>query len=248
MQLKTKTIKLNLLVILTIVCIVGTFLFPPIKQNLAYHAFADQRTVAGIPNFWNVITNLPFVFVGFYGLMLLRRANQFQLIYAMMFTGIILTGFGSAYYHLNPNNHSLVYDRIPMTIVFISFLSLTITECIDEKIGSVLLIPLVLIGIGSVLLWQYSDDLRLYGLVQFYPVLFVPLIYMLFPSNNSKQSWRIIRWVITWYVAAKLCEHFDKDVFQFTHFISGHSLKHLFAAVATYYLVLMIKRTGHNER
>jgi hypothetical protein len=154
----------------------------------------------------------------------------------MMFIGILLTGFGSAYYHLHPDSHTLVYDRIPMTIVFMSFLSLTIAECISERAGSVLLIPFVMIGIGSVLWWKHSDDLRWYGLVQFYPMLFVPLIYLLFPSPNNKQSWRSIQWVIVWYAVAKICEQFDKEIFRAVHFISGHSLKHLFAAMATYYL------------
>jgi hypothetical protein len=192
---------------------------------------------AGIPNFWNVITNLPFVIIGIYGLARLKGVRDHQLIYTIMFIGIVLTGFGSGYYHLHPNNDTLVYDRIPMTIVFMSFLSLTITQCINEQWGTILLLPLILFGTGSVLWWQYSDDLRLYGFVQFYPVVFVPVIYVLFPSNESKRAWQILKWVIAWYIIAKLFEHFDKEIFGFGRFISGHSLKHLAASVASYYLV-----------
>ena len=43
-------------------------LLPPIAQDPTYHQFADQRTLLGIPNFWNVVSNLPFVLVGAMGL------------------------------------------------------------------------------------------------------------------------------------------------------------------------------------
>jgi len=43
-------------------------LLPPIAQDPSYHQFADQRTLLGIPNFWNVVSNLPFVLVGTMGL------------------------------------------------------------------------------------------------------------------------------------------------------------------------------------
>jgi hypothetical protein len=231
-----------LLIALSLITINVTFLLSPLHQNLSYHSFADTRTVAGIPNFWNVITNLPFVIIGIYGLTRLSKIRDHQLIDTMMFIGILLTGFGSGYYHLHPNNDTLVYDRIPMTIVFMSFLSLTIAQCINGRFGKALLFPLILIGIGSVLWWQYSDDLRLYGFVQFYPVVFVPLIYLLFPSDQSKQSWQLLKWVIVWYVIAKLFEHFDKELFQFTQFVSGHSLKHLAASAASYYLVKLCRR------
>ena len=30
-------------------------LLPPMTQDESYHQFADQRTILGIPNFWNVV-------------------------------------------------------------------------------------------------------------------------------------------------------------------------------------------------
>lgn len=33
----------------------GLLLLPPIPQDQSYHHFADQRTLLGVPNFWNVI-------------------------------------------------------------------------------------------------------------------------------------------------------------------------------------------------
>jgi hypothetical protein len=37
---------------------------PPIVQDQNYHDFADQRTLFGIPHFWNVISNIPFIGIG----------------------------------------------------------------------------------------------------------------------------------------------------------------------------------------
>lgn len=132
----SKQRRLIFMALLTILCIAGVFLIKPIPQSLAYHHFADGREFWGIPNFANVISNLPFLLTGIIGLMLLpkAKANKSILVtYSCLFVGILLTGFGSAYYHYSPDNNSLVYDRIPMTIVFMSFLAATVSERINEK-------------------------------------------------------------------------------------------------------------------
>jgi hypothetical protein len=46
---------------------------PPLLQDQSYHQFADQRELFGIPNFWNVVSNLPFIAVGAVGLLQVRR-------------------------------------------------------------------------------------------------------------------------------------------------------------------------------
>src|ERR1044072_5866776 len=123
MQFRTKVI---LLVIITLIAIITVALIKPQPQDLAYHNFADNVTWMGIHNFLNVLSNLPFLFVGAIGISYLGRSSAnsaIRVIYFTLFTGIILPGLGSAYYHFNPNNNSLVFDRIPMTIVFMGFLS-----------------------------------------------------------------------------------------------------------------------------
>src|SRR5262249_40874216 len=87
---------------------------PVIPQSQAYHQFADQRTLLGIPNFWNVVSNLPFIAVGAVGLWGYRDKPAIIVIFA----GIFLTGFGSAYYHWNPNDGTLFWDRLPMALAF----------------------------------------------------------------------------------------------------------------------------------
>ena len=151
----TRKTKLWLLVVLSLVVTVITFMFKRIPQWPSYNQFADRRLCWGIPNGWNVLSNIPFLFIGLYGFSLLHKSSadqRFKLIYTCLFTGIFFTALGSAYYHYKPNNDTLVYDRIPMTIAFMSLLSATIAESINLKIGSRSLFPLLIIGIGSVLL------------------------------------------------------------------------------------------------
>lgn len=241
--------KLILLGCLTLVAILFTVMMKPVSQDPSYHRFSDSRTFLGIPYFVNVISNFPFVLVGMLGLFLLPKATAPKgiiVMYAILFSGILLTGFGSAWYHVHPDNGTLVYDRIPMTIVFMALLSATIGELIDLTLGLWLLAPLLMLGVISVLWWSYTEsagrgDLRMYGLVQYYPMLFIPLILALFPAPAGNPGARQLIWVVVWYIIAKLCEKFDSQVYSFTGFISGHSLKHLAAAMATWYLVRMFR-------
>ena len=242
-------LKLFLLISLTIVVIVMVAMLKPIAQDPAYHHFADTRAWLGIPNFMNVVSNFLFIVVGIKGWMLLSRATISQgifVIYATLFAGIVLTGLGSGYYHLHPDNNSLVYDRLPMTIVFMALLSATIGEFIDPTVGLILLIPLIGLGVGSVLWWHYTEgigkgDLRLYGFVQFYPIIFIPLVLILFPTTRGNGGTRQLVWVVVWYIVAKLCEQFDRQIYSALGFVSGHSLKHIAAAMATWYLVRMFR-------
>ena len=140
-------------------------LLPPIPQDPSYHQFADQRTLLGIPNFWNVVSNLPFVVVGAMGLWQFGRDRA----RFVLFLGIFLTGFGSAYYHWNPNNDTLFWDRLPMALAFMAILTVAVEEHVSAKTGAILLWPLVALAVFSLLLWRWTDDLRLYAWVQFFP-------------------------------------------------------------------------------
>lgn len=243
------TNKSRLLIWLTIIALIGVYFLPAIPQPPSFHHFADTRTIWGIPNFANVISNIPFVFVGVYGLLALYQAKAtrgIRAIYFALFLGIILTGLGSAYYHYSPDNETLVFDRIPMTLVFMALLSATIAELINCKFGTRLLGPLLLIGMGSVLWWHFGEqtghgDLRLFGLVQFYPMVFIPLILWLFYDPGQKRAIISLCWVVVWYGIAKVLESRDKDIFALTGFVSGHTLKHLAAGVSTLYLVKMFR-------
>lgn len=206
----------------------GLLLLPPISQDQNYHSFADQRTILGIPHFWNVVSNLPFIAVGVAGI---RRAHRNSAIF-VLFLGILLTGFGSSYYHLDPNDRTLFWDRLPMTIGFMAILAITIEERLDAKAGTILLWPLIVIGIFSLLLWRWTGDLRLYGWVQFFPCIALPLLFLLFPSRYSGTAYWLIAAAL--YVLAKLFEYYDSAIYSFGAILSGHTFKHIAAAAACF--------------
>jgi hypothetical protein len=236
-----------LLVALTLV--VGGWLFsrPPWPQSVAYHDFADQRLIVGVPHFANVVSNLPFLFVGIWGIWIAMRSptafrsESERLPYLCFFIGVTLTAFGSTYYHLAPDNERLFWDRLPMAVAFMGLFGAVITERIGRKIGRILLMPLVVLGVGSSLYWAWTDDLRLYYLVQFYPMLAMPLMLLLFPSVYTGTVWLFA--ALGCYVLAKFAEHpFDATIFHATgHLVSGHTLKHLLAAAAVYCVLHMLR-------
>jgi hypothetical protein len=130
---------------LMMVSLVALLPLPPLLQDQEYHQFADQRELLGIPNFWNVVSNLPFIAVGAAGLLRFRRdAATF-----VLFSGLFLTGFGSAYYHLNPSDSTLFWDRLPMTLCFAAILSTVVEERVDARAGVALLRPLLAIGVSA---------------------------------------------------------------------------------------------------
>ena len=228
------------------------FMVPPIAQDLDYHQFSDQDTLLSIPHFWNVISNLPFIFVGFVGLSLLSKGTpagslaELRTAYITFFIGLIITGFGSSYYHWNPNNASLVWDRLPMTISFMAFFTVVLGENISISFAKRLFYPLLASGVFTVIYWIMTEssgagDLRPYVLVQFLPVIMIPLILWLYPSPFGGQ--RYIIFVLAAYIVAKLMEHFDHEIHDLLGGVmSGHPIKHVVAAVGTYFFYLALKK------
>ncbi len=209
----------------------------PVEQNQTYHNFSDDRAFMNVPNFWNVISNLPFMIVGYFGLFRLNSIEKNKLQYLLFFLGVFLVAIGSGYYHLNPNDNTLIWDRLPMTIAFMALFSIVISEFIDFKKGWVLLFPLLLIGLFSVLYWIIADDLRPYILVQFYPMLAIPVIIIFFKSKYSAGGYWFL---LLAYLIAKILEYFDGQIYDLLG-LSGHSLKHIVAALGIYTLFYTYK-------
>jgi len=213
---------------LMVISLGGLLLLPPIPQDQSYHQFADQRTVLGIPNFWNVVSNLPFLAVGAVGL---RRFHD-DAATVVFFLGVFLTGIGSSYYHWNPNDDTLFWDRLPMTLAFAAILSLVVQERVNAKTGAILLWPALAVGLFSLLLWRWTDDLRLYFWVQFFPGLAVILLFLLYPPTYTGTRYWIAAGVL--YALAKVFEFTDEAIYSAGNFLSGHTLKHLAAAAACF--------------
>jgi hypothetical protein len=246
-----------LLIGVTAVAVAAIFVFvPPIAQPESYHNFADERTFFGIPRAWDTLSNLSFLLVGVLGLKyLFSRGSDATFIdqrerwpYIVLFVAVLLTCFGSGYYHLAPDNARLLWDRLPMTLGFMGLVSAIVAERISVRLGSVLLAPLLALGVFSVVWWSVSGDLRLYGLVQFYPAVLIPLIVWLYPARYT--GLRELGFAALGYVAAKILEAMDRPVFNLTHgIVSGHTLKHLAAAWGVWWLLrmLQVRRSSINS-
>jgi hypothetical protein len=228
----------------------GVLYVPPVAQDPAYHAFADARRMLGVPNFWNVLSNAPFLPFGIWGLIALRKARfhdpREAWAYRVAFAGTVLVGLGSSYYHWHPDNHTLFWDRLPMTLVFMALLSAAIAERIHARIGASLLLPFLVLGVLAINVWRQGEltgvgDLRFYILVQFYPMLMIPLLMALFPARYTRT--RDIGWMVIWYLVAKVLELEDPAVFRILGgTMGGHALKHVAASLSIAALVVMISR------
>jgi len=230
-----------ILAVAIIVILIAVFAHAPVPQDPAYHAFADRRTFLGIPNGLNVVSNLPFAIVGIFGLIVPRRRPTWP--YLLFFVAAILTAAGSAYYHLAPNDYRLVWDRLPMAIGFMALLTAVIAERIGVEIARPLFVPLILLGALSVFYWYWTDDLRAYIAVQFGSLLMILLVMTLYPARYSGAAYLVAGLVA--YSAAKWFEIADARIFEIGHVVSGHTLKHLFAAGGIACVAVMLRgRSG----
>jgi hypothetical protein len=153
--------------------------------------------------------------VGLMGLIAFRDFTS-----RILFLGIFFTAFGSGYYHLAPDNARLFWDRLPMTVVFMCVLA----HAINQR-G--LVVPLVLVGVVSVIWWRITDNLWLYGLVQFIPM----VVLLIIAARREPRLWP----VFIFYGLSKVAEHFDRQIYSVFP-LSGHTLKHLLAGLAAWYI------------
>jgi hypothetical protein len=203
-------------------------------QDIRYHRFADTRSWGGIPNTLNVVSNIGFlaVFVAWLYVECAGRAGALTAAawpphstYAF-FLGIFLTAIGSSYYHLAPDNARLPWDRLGMAIAFMALLAILIEQRITPRAPLLWLAGFEAFGIASVIVSGVCDDLRLYGVAQFFPI--VVLLFLI-------EGWL---WAAgAAYLIAKLCESADRPIYRALHeTVSGHTLKHLFAAAGIYFI------------
>ena len=252
----TRDHRLRMLACLTFAFWAAVFLQAPIPQNPEYHRFADQRTLLGIPHCLNVVSNLPFLLVGLWGLRTLFRLvgtpgqQAFlrpvdALAYQVLFLSVALVGLGSAWYHLDPRNGTLLWDRLPMSAAFMAFLAAAVAERVDRRAGLLALPPLIAFGLFSVLYWHFTEqagagDLRYYIVAQGYPLLFVPLMVRLLPSPYTRGRDLYVAALL--YLMAKATEVFDQEMYAAGGWISGHTWKHLLGALGAWWVLRMVRR------
>jgi hypothetical protein len=217
---------------------------PAIPQDPSYHKFADDRTFWSIPNAFNVVSNIPLFLAGVFGSILCAKhpAKAGTWSWRIFFVAVTFIAVGSAYYHWVPNNWTLFWDRLPMAIGFMALFVSLLSEVIHPRLEVILLIPMCMLGIASVIYWHFTDDLRFYAWVQFFPLLYIPIVFLIYRRSSTHQSYLFA--ALGLYILAKMAEVFDKSVFLMTNqYLSGHSLKHLLSVLAVYILYLRLRRT-----
>jgi hypothetical protein len=231
-----------------------TWMLPPIAQPLRYHDFADQRACWGLPNCLDTASNALFVLAGAIGLRLLYRTQgeggfrdrREAWPYWLFFSGAVLIGLGSGYYHLDPGNDRLLWDRLAMMLTFMAWIAAIVSERVGPRAGLRLLPLFIAAGLGSAAWWGWSEahgmgDLRFYLLMQLYPMLLIPLLLWLYPPRYSGD--RAILGIIGLYLLALLFDLGDRPVFALTGgLVSGHTIKHVTAALAVLAMARHVRR------
>lgn len=222
-------------------------LLPPLAQPQAYHGFADDRVILGLPNALNVLSNLGFLLVGMIGLPLTRfqETAQIRRAYQLFFLTLIVVTAASACYHLSPNDARLLWDRLPIAVSLAALLSAVLAETGFSRRWT--LTWLVFIGFSATLWWGMSP---LWGAENLWPYLafqagcMVALLTLL-PSLPAP---RIFLVALLLYGTAVGAEWLDALIFGWTaELISGHTLKHLLASAAALLIALRLalQRAAH---
>lgn len=231
---------------IAVLLVIATAAVPPYAQPQGYHQFADRRGWLGIPNVGDVASNaffLLFALIGLWTMQLpaigaMNKAARHA--YGLMFFGLLLTAFGSSYYHWSPSDARLVWDRLPMTVVFMPLLAATLAERLRWRSDAGLLV-LTLWGVGTVVYWKLSGNLLPYLIAQGGSILLLLLSLILLPTPWSGRRWLLP--ALASYALAFACEQLDPVIFQATGaLVSGHTLKHIAAAFTFFFIIRMLRQ------
>lgn len=225
---------------------------PAVIQPASYHEFADTRTLLGVPNALDVLTNAAFAIVAVALLDALRRvraglAPAQTAALAVLALGLIATALGSGVYHLRPNDLGLALDRVGMSLAFGGVIGVAAAERFPARIALGLGILATIGGLSGTAGALASGDIWVWSLVQGGGALFIAASLVLTPNASALG----VRWwpVLLAYAAAKALEGLDAPVLAVTGgLISGHSLKHLVAAAAILPIVLALRRIASRSR
>jgi hypothetical protein len=231
-----------------------------IAQPANYHDFADHSAVSGIPHAADVLSNLGFALVAIWGWLILRPRRASEPLragwpgYRLFLIGLLLTAFGSAFYHLAPDNISLIWDRLPIALVCAGLIA-GVRGDVKGSNSGLEAIVLALAAVASVAWWaiterQGAGDLRPYLLLQGLALILIPLWQAIYRAPRTD---RIAFGVaMGLYVLAKLAEVLDHEIATALGFVTGHTLKHLIATAATaavvWGLTRRFSRDGHAAR
>lgn len=230
------TVKtLSIIAVLVSVVAYGIWDHLPVVDPSEYFSFADQERVMGLPHFWNVFSNVLFLYVGLFGFFLfIKNYHAYDLglweSFLVLNISIFVTCWGSSYFHLNPSPQSLMWDRLPMSVGFAALFCFIFADRVTDRYVRVMLPLLSALAVATVLAIDAGPkDLRPYIVLQFGSLL--ACLYILFFFREGRLSNKLLIVSFVMYALAKVCEVFDHVIFEY-FFLSGHTMKHIFAGVA----------------
>ena len=207
------------------------FYFGPLAQDPDYHLFADTRALGPIPRAGDVLSNLAIFAAGLAAAALWRRvrvAPDERAAYGLLVVGILATAAGSAWYHWAPSDARLVWDRLPMTLVFAALLALVLADRIHPAFARVVWWPFALLGAASVWWWAGTGDLHLYLVLRIGVGVGIVCLLLLRRGRHTQTRWLVA--AIALDVIMTVVERLDHQIFAATgELVSGHSVKHLLA-------------------
>ncbi|BBO09506.1 hypothetical protein [Bradyrhizobium sp. TM102] len=216
-------------------------LLAPALPAAAWHVphFVDSRTWLGVPNAGDVLSNLAFLAMGVWGSERLRARHDAPVGASWLFVGLILTCLGSGFYHLDPDMpQRLVADRLGMAVAFAGFLGIAASERISVRAGEAVLVLMMMAGLLAA--WVARENLTPWVVVQFGGMALAVGLALTRPRPGALGV--PLGGVIFFYVLAKLFELGDALIFEATgHVVSGHTLKHLAAALAAWPVISTLR-------
>ena len=221
---------------------------PAVVQPAHYHDFADQRVWCNVPHALDVLSNLPFAAWGLAGLWMLARVVRLRALDSvsawlagLFFAGLVVTAGVSSYYHWQPDDAGLVWDRTGMVLAFAGLLGLAGVQVASRRAGMALAAAMLILGLVAVRVWAASGNLLPWVVLQGGGMVLILAVACL-PAVRPAPSLHI-RWgaVIALYALAKVLELADHQVFALTgQLVSGHSLKHVVASLSAWPVLLAV--------
>lgn len=248
-QVGRERILALLVALLTVLALCG----PAVANHTHQHAFADQRTLWGVPCALDVLSNLPFALAGMWGLTALVRqrlqpwGRAIEACAALFFVGLVLTACGSAWYHGHPDDAGLLWDRLGMAVAFAGMLGLAAATRVSRRAGLGLAVLALVMAPAAVAWWAATGNVWAWVVVQVGGMLLIAVLGAM-PVVRGAPVIRLFA-VLACYSLAKLLEAQDHAVWVLTHgVVAGHVFKHLWAAAAALpVLVALLPRHSHGN-